>query len=161
MDEPTMIITMRHTALVSAALAIVGLSVTPAQAAAEKTEKTPYQQSVQAGSCYNTLYCVVSFPATTAQTAIHSVSCWSVVSAGAVVQQLSLGFTNLNGNLTSVLLPIFSQGPNGQGLTTGSNLQTLLFMDTDVAPSIFFQLDSGSLTYLSCTISGWTLEEKK
>jgi hypothetical protein len=156
-----MLITMRHIALISAALAIVGFSVVPAQGATEKTEKTPYQQSVQAGSCYNSLYCVVSFPATTAQTVIHNVVCWSVVSAGAVVQQLSLNFTNLNGNLTVVELPIFSAGPNGQGLTTGSNLQTLLFVDTGVAPSIFFQLDSGSLTYLNCTISGWTLDEKK
>ena len=153
-------IIVRHTVLVSAALAIVGLSLVPAQAGTEraaKTEKTPYQQSLQAANCYNSLYCVVNFPATTAQTAIHNVSCWTVVSAGAVVQQLSLGFTNLDGNFAAVELPIFSAGPNGQGLTTGSNLQTLLFLDTGVAPTIFFQLDSGSLTYLNCTISGWTL----
>ena len=157
-----MFITMRHIAFISAALAIVGFSVVPAQAATEKTiQEAPYQQSVQAGSCYNTLYCTVNFPAATAQTAIHNVACWSVVSAGAVIQQLALGFTNPNANLTYVELPIISAGPNGQGLTTGSNLQTLLFVDAGVAPSIFFQLDSGSLTYLSCTISGWTLEEKK
>jgi hypothetical protein len=74
-----------------------------------------------------------------------------------VVQQLSLGVVNLDGSTASVLLPTFSQGPNGEGLTTGSNLQTLLFVNTGVAPTIFFQLDSGSLTYLNCTISGWTL----
>jgi hypothetical protein len=157
-----MIITMRRIALISAALAIVGFSVAPAQAAAEKTiQQTPYQQTLQAVNCYNVLYCLVNFPPTTAQTAIHNVACWSVVSAGAVVQQLSFSFTNPNGNLASVELPIFSGGPNGQGLTTGSNLQTLLFLDTGVAPLVFFQLDSGSLTYLTCTISGWTLEEKK
>lgn len=151
---------MRHLAIAILAFATVGLSVSPARAAAdkaEKAEKTPYQQSIQAVNCYNTLYCLVNFPATTAQTAIHSVSCWSVVSSGAVIQQLSLSFTNANQNLTSVELPIFSEGPNGQGLTTGSNLQTLLFVDSGVAPTIFFQLDSGSLTYLNCTISGYTL----
>lgn len=151
---------MRHLAIAILAFATVGLGVSPAQAAAdkaEKTGKTPYQQSIQAGNCYNVLYCVVSFPATTGQTAIHNVSCWSVVSSGAVVQQLSLSFTNTNGVLTGIGLPIFSAGPNGQGLTTVSNLQTLLFMDGGVAPSVFFQLDSGSLTYLSCTISGYTL----
>jgi len=84
----------RHIALMIAALAAVGLSTVSAQAATEKTEKTPYHQSVQAGSCYDTLYCFITFPVTTAQTAIHSVSCWSVVSAGAVVQQLSLGVVN-------------------------------------------------------------------
>lgn len=157
-----MIITMRHTALIGAALTIVGLSVAPAQGATEKTiEQTPYQQSVLAGSCYNSLACTVTFPATTAQTAIHNVACWSVVSAGAVIQQLALGFTNPSANLTYVELPIISAGPNGEGLTTGGNLQTLLFVAAGVAPSIFFQLDSGSLTYLNCTISGWTLEEKK
>ena len=146
---------IKHIGIATLALATFGLSVLPAQAA--KEEKTPYQQSVQAGNCYNTLYCLVNFPATTAQTAIHSVSCWSVVSSGAVIQQLSLSFTNSNASLTSVELPIFSEGPNGQGLTTGSNLQTLLFVDQGVAPLIFFQLDSGSLTYLSCTIAGYTL----
>lgn len=157
-----MFITVRRTALISAALAIVGFSIAPAQATTEKTiQQTPYQQSVQAGNCYNTLFCVINFPATTAQTAIHNVACWSVVSAGAVIQQLSLSFTNASGNLASIELPIFSAGPNGQGLTTGSNLQTLLFVDSGVAPLIFFQLDSGALTYLNCTISGWTLEEKK
>jgi hypothetical protein len=157
-----MFITMRRIALVSAALAIVGFSVVPAQAAAEKTiQQTPYQQTVLVGGCYNALNCTVSFPATTAQTAIHNVACWSVVGGGAVIQQLALGFTNPGASLTYVELPIFSAGPNGQGLTTGSNLQTLLFVDSGVAPSIFFQLDSGGLFYLTCTISGWTLEEKK
>jgi hypothetical protein len=157
-----MFITMRRIALVSAALAIVGFSVAPAQAATEKTiQQTPYQQTLQAGSCNNALFCEINFPATTAQTAIHNVACWAGVSAGAVVQQLSLGFTNPGASLTVVELPIFSAGPNGPGLTTGSNLQTLLFLDSGVSPLIFFQLDSGSLTTLICTISGWTLEEKK
>lgn len=160
--DKSMFVTMRRIALISAALGIVGFSVAPVQAATEKTiQQTPFQQSVQAGSCYDTLYCFITFPAATVQTAIHSVSCWSVVSAGAVVQQLSLGVTNPDGSTASVLLPVFSQGPNGQGLTTGSNLQTLVFVQTGVTPTIFFQLDSGSLTYMNCTISGWTLEEKK
>jgi hypothetical protein len=157
-----MFITKRHIALISAALAIVGFTVAPAQAATEKTiQQTPYQQTLQAGSCNNALFCEINFPATTAQTVIHNVACWAGVSAGAVIQQLSLGFTNPNANFAVVELPIFSAGPNGPGLTTGSNLQTMLFLDSGVAPLIFFQLDSGSLTTLICTISGWTLEEKK
>jgi hypothetical protein len=157
-----MIITMRHMALISAALAIVGFSVAPAQAATDKTiQQTPYQQTLQAPSCYNALYCEINFPATTAQTMIQNVACWAGVSQGAVIQQLSLGFTNPNKNFAVVELPIFSAGPNGPGLTTGSNLQTLLFLDSGVALNIFFQLDSGSLTTLICTISGWTLEDKK
>jgi hypothetical protein len=157
-----MFVTMRRIALVSAASAIVGFSVAPAQATSEKTiQQTPYQQTLQAPSCYSALYCEINFPAITAQTEIQNVACWAGVSADAVIQQLSLGFTNRNGNLAVVELPIFQAGPNGPGLTTGSNLQTLLFLDSGVAPLIFFQLDSGSLTNLFCTISGWTLEEKK
>jgi hypothetical protein len=157
-----MFITVRHIALVSAALAIVGFSVAPAQAATDKTiQQTPYQQTLQGSSCNDTLFCFINFPATTAQTMIQNVACWTVVSAGAVIQQLALGFTNPGASLTYVELPIISAGPNGPGLTTGSNLQTLLFVDSGVAPNIFFQLDSGSLSGLMCTISGWTLEEKK
>lgn len=147
----------RQIALISVVLAILGLGALPAQAAADKTEKTPFHQSIQAGNCYNTLYCFITFPAATAETAVHSVSCWSDVSAGAVVQQLSLGVVNPDGSTTSVLLPVFSQGPNGEGLTTGSNLQTLVFVEPGVTPTIFLQLDSGAVWYLNCTLSGWIL----
>jgi hypothetical protein len=131
------------------------LSALPAQAA---PEKVPYQQSAQAPSCYGNLYCLITFPATTAQTEIHNVSCWTVVSEGAVVQQLSFYFTNPSVDPTNLLMPIFSQGPNGPGLTTGSNLQTLLFVEEGVTPTVFFQLDSGGVTYLTCTISGYALK---
>ncbi len=153
----TIIKTLHNTALLcAAALAFVGLSTVPAQAAADKTEKAPYQQAVTS-TCYETQYCVINFPATTAQTVIHNVACWGVIGTGAVVQQLSFYFTNPSTGATNVGLTINSAGPNGEGLTSWSNLPTLLFMDSGVVPNIFLQLDSGTLSYLTCTISGWTL----
>jgi hypothetical protein len=154
-----MIITVRRIALVSAAFAIVGLSVVPAQAATEKTEKTPYQQSLPSTVCYSgSASCEIDFPATTGQTAIHNVACWWVQSTGAVVQQMVLYAANLNGQAAAAELPIISGGPNGTNMTTtAANLQTLFFVDSGVAPKIFLNLDSGSISLLSCTISGWTL----
>jgi hypothetical protein len=154
----------RHVALISAALAIVGFSVAPAEGATEKTiEQTPYQQSLSPTICFdNSLSCEIDFPAVTAQTAIHNVACTWQLSTGAVVQQMAIAFTNTNtSTLVAAELPVFISGPNVNSVSAATNLQTLLFVSTGVVPKIFFQLDSGSILDLACTISGWTLEQKK
>jgi hypothetical protein len=162
-DELAMIITMRRIALISAALAIVGLRVVPAQAAERTIEQTPYQQSLPPTVCFDTnLSCEIDFPAVTAQTAIHNVACTWQLSTGAVVQQMALVFTNPNTTtFAAAELPVTISGPNANSVSAFANLQTLLFVATGVVPKIFFQLDSGSILDLNCTISGWTLEEKK
>jgi hypothetical protein len=158
-----MFIKMRRMAL-AAALAIIGFGVVPAQGATERTiEQTPYQQSLSATVCFdNSLSCEIDFPAVTAQTAIHNVACTWQLSTGAVVQQMAIVFTNPNAStFTAAELPIFISGPNANSVSAAANLQTLLFAAAGVVPKIFFQLDSGSILDLNCTISGWTLEEKK
>src|ERR1700722_4180201 len=159
-----MFITMRRIALASAALAIVGFGVVPAQGATERTiEQTPYQQSLSPTVCFdNSLSCEIDFPAVTAQTAIHNVACTWQLSSGAVVQQMALVFTNPNTTtFAAAELPVTISGPNVNSSSAYTNLQTLLFVATGVVPKIFFQLDSGSILDLNCTISGWTLEQKK
>ena len=74
---------------------------------------------------------------------------------------MGLVFTNPNTtSFTAAELPVTISGPNANSVSAYTNLQTLLFVATGVVPMIFFQLDSGSIIDLNCTISGWTLEQK-